>query len=58
MAKTKQEKAPAAKQEKAPAADPVGEGLIRWTRPSGSTLDTNDAPGTVEYCEAQGWKRA
>lgn len=30
---------------------------IRWMRPSGSVIETNDEPGTVDHCEAQGWKR-
>lgn len=30
---------------------------IVWTRPSGSKLETNDRPETIEYCESLGWTR-
>ena len=31
---------------------------IKWIRPSGASIETNDADGTIAYAEAQGWKRA
>jgi len=27
-----------------------------WKRPSGSEIETNDEPATIEHCKAQGWK--
>lgn len=31
---------------------------MRWIRPTGSEIETNDLPETVEACEKMGWKRA
>ena len=31
---------------------------IKWKKPDGTELETNDAKGTVEYAENAGWKRA
>ena len=28
-----------------------------WTRPSGSTIETNDSKATIAHAESQGWKR-
>ena len=30
---------------------------MKWMRPSGTILETNDFPGTIEDCEKKGWKR-
>lgn len=27
-----------------------------WVRPSGTEIETNDLPATIEACEAMGWK--
>ncbi len=41
-----------------PAERPaLPDGVIRWERPSGRVLDTNDSQDTIEYAESQGWKR-
>lgn len=32
-------------------------GKIKWTKPSGLKIVTNDMDVTVEYCESLGWKR-
>lgn len=31
--------------------------MIKWIRPSGSEIETNDFKGTIEGCLAMGWKR-
>ncbi len=31
--------------------------MIKWTKPSGQEVETNDLPETVAYCEALGWER-
>lgn len=33
-------------------------GTVVWIRPSGAKIETNDLPGTVEFCESQGWQLA
>ncbi len=30
---------------------------IIWMRPSGSEIETNDLPATVEYAKSLGWER-
>lgn len=30
---------------------------IKWTKPSGTVITTNDRPETVEYCKSLGWKK-
>lgn len=32
--------------------------MIKWEKPNGTTIETNDSPETVAYCESLGWKRA
>jgi hypothetical protein len=32
--------------------------MIKWTRPSGSTIETKDTPEIIEYAALNGWKRA
>jgi hypothetical protein len=32
--------------------------MIKWTKPSGAEIETNDLPETVVACEAMGWERA
>jgi len=29
---------------------------MKWIRPSGSEIETNDEKGTIEYCKSLGWK--
>lgn len=31
---------------------------MKWTKPSGSQIETNDDAATIKYCESLGWKRA
>jgi hypothetical protein len=31
--------------------------MIKWKRPSGSEVETNSLPGTIQACEKMGWKR-
>ncbi len=31
--------------------------MITWTRPTGTTITTNDRKETIEHAEAQGWTR-
>ena len=31
--------------------------MIEWTRPSGSTIETNNSDATIKYAEANGWKQ-
>lgn len=30
---------------------------IKWVKPSGVEIETNDMPETVAYCESLEWKR-
>jgi len=30
---------------------------MKWIRPSGSEIETNDEKATIEHCEKQGWER-
>ncbi len=30
---------------------------IKWTKPSGLKIETNDKAETIEYCESLNWKR-
>lgn len=30
---------------------------IKWTKPSGLKIETNDMDTTVEYCKSLGWKQ-
>ena len=32
-------------------------GMIKWVKPSGLKIETNDLDVTVEYCESMGWKQ-
>lgn len=32
--------------------------MIKWIKPSGVEIETNDLEATVAYCESLGWKRA
>ena len=32
--------------------------MIKWTRPDGTELETNDMKDTIEYCESLGWTRS
>lgn len=29
---------------------------MKWVKPSGQEIETNDLPETIEYCESLGWK--
>jgi hypothetical protein len=31
---------------------------MKWIRPSGTEIETNDRDVTIEYCESLGWERA
>jgi len=31
---------------------------MKWTKPNGTSVETNDAPETVEYCKSLGWAEA
>jgi len=31
---------------------------IKWTRPSGTEIETNDDKATIDYCISLGWKPA
>lgn len=31
--------------------------MIKWKKPSGVEVETNDNPDNVEYCISLGWKR-
>lgn len=31
---------------------------MKWTKPNGNVIETNDKPATIAYCEKLGWKRA
>ena len=31
---------------------------MKWTKPSGLKIETNDEPATIAYCESLGWKKA
>lgn len=30
---------------------------MKWVKPSGQEIETNDKPATVAYCESVGWER-
>jgi hypothetical protein len=30
---------------------------MKWIRPSGSEIETNDLEETIKHCESLGWKR-
>lgn len=32
-------------------------GKIKWVKPSGLKIQTNDKDETVEYCKSLGWKK-
>lgn len=32
--------------------------MIKWVKPSGLKIETNDMDETVEYCKSLGWKKA
>jgi len=29
---------------------------MKWVKPSGQEIETNDSPETVKHCESLGWK--
>jgi hypothetical protein len=29
---------------------------MKWTKPSGVEVETNDSEETIEYCKSLGWK--
>jgi len=31
--------------------------MIKWKKPNGTELETNEIKGNIEFAEAQGWKR-
>lgn len=31
---------------------------MKWVKPSGIEIETNDNPETIAYCEKLGWKKA
>ena len=31
--------------------------IMKWTRPSGSEIETNEEPATIEHATACGWKK-
>ena len=31
---------------------------MKWLRPSGTEIETNDSEETIEYCKSLGWKPA
>ena len=31
---------------------------MKWVKPSGQEIETNDSPETVKHCESLGWKKA
>ena len=31
---------------------------MKWTKPNGNTIETNDEPATIAYAEKLGWKKA
>jgi len=31
---------------------------MKWIRPSGTEIETNDREVTIEYCKSLGWKEA
>ena len=35
----------------------MSDNMIKWVKPSGDTIETNDLPANVEAAEALGWKR-
>ena len=30
--------------------------MIKWKKPNGNEIETNDLPDTVKHCESLGWK--
>ncbi len=30
---------------------------MKWVKPNGNEIETNDKPATVKYCESLGWKK-
>lgn len=30
---------------------------MKWTKPNGTEIETNDSPETIAYCESLGWKK-
>lgn len=32
--------------------------MIKWIKPNGNEIETNDEKATIEYCESLGWERA
>ena len=32
-------------------------GAIKWKKPNGNEIETNDRPATVKYCESLGWEK-
>lgn len=30
--------------------------MIKWKKPNGNEIETNDLPATVKHCESLGWK--
>ena len=32
--------------------------MIKWIKPNGNEIETNDLPKTIAHCESIGWKRA
>ena len=59
MSRTKKEPTEAKEVEVETKIEPTEakEGCVKWKRPSGSTIETNDAKGTIEACEKMGWER-
>ena len=31
--------------------------MIKWVKPNGTEIQTNDRPETIEYCESLKWAR-
>jgi hypothetical protein len=31
---------------------------MKWIKPNGQEIETNDRPETIEHCESIGWKEA
>ena len=36
-------------------AHSLGEIRMKWTKPSGLEIETNDMEATIEYCKSLGW---
>lgn len=32
--------------------------MIKWTKPNGNSIETNEEKATIEYCESLGWTKA